>query len=98
MPAWSRRDRTVHRTAVAALTVDDHGTGQHQPRHPSARHRSEHHRRAQVVRPHVGRKIVEVDAEPHHRRLVAHRIHTGQSLRDGRGVPDIGRHDLGGLG
>ncbi len=60
--AWWRANGAVFRTAVAALTVDDHRGGVHEPRDACFSCHAECHRRAVIV---VQRVIVDVeDADP----------------------------------
>lgn len=88
------RDRPVHRTRVAALAVDDHGTRQHQPADTGLPHGRQQDRRTQVVAPRVGRGVVEIQAEPHHGGLMAHRVHAVQSLGHGDRIPHVPVQEL----
>ena len=78
---------------VTALAVDHHRAGEHQPPDPGAVHRREQHGGAEVVVPDVGRQVLQVDAEPDHRRLVADGVN---AVQGGAGqFPDVGLGPLG---
>ncbi len=87
--ARARRDGPVQRAPVPALAVHHHRTGEDEVPHRLAGHRGEQHRGAQVVAAGVGGRVVEVQPQAHHRRLVADRVHPGERLPDGGGVPYV---------
>ncbi len=67
------RDHAVLGARVAALAVDDHARGEHEPAGEAARgERAQQLRGGEVVVGDVLGQVAEVDAEPDHRRLVAH--------------------------
>lgn len=89
--------RAVGRTVVAALAVDDHGSGEHQTADARFRHGGQQHRGPEVVAADVVGCVAEVLAETDHRRLVAHRVHAAQGAGHRAGVADV-RVDPFGIG
>ena len=94
--ARRRPDDPVLRAGVAALAVDDHARGEHEPaREPRRRQRAQEHGGAEVVVGHVVGDVADVGAEAHHRRLVADRSGAGDRPRGRGGVADVALEPLG---
>ena len=89
LPRRRRRGQPVLGARVGALAVDDHRRGQHQPADARPGHRGKQDRGPQVVAARIQRRVVEVDAEPDHRRQVADRADAAQRRR--RPSPRRGR-------
>ncbi len=82
---------------VAALAVDHHAAGQHQPapERPSPQ-RLEEGGGAGVVGLHIGADVAEVDAQPDLGRLVAHRVDTVDDCRRHRRVGHVAHDEVDG--
>jgi hypothetical protein len=95
-PARRRSDDAVLGARVAALAVDDHARGEHEPARESAPgERPQQLGGRQVVVRHVGGQVVQVDAEAHHRGLVRDVVDAvGDALGD-RGVAQVALDPLG---
>ena len=75
---------------VAALAVDDHARGEHEPAVEAAGvQRAQQLGRAEVVVGHVLGDVGEVDAEPDHRRLVADGVDAGDGAGGRGGVAEV---------
>ena len=91
--AWARTHHPVLDAQVAALPVDHHRAGQHQPPDLRAVHRGEHDGGAEVVVTDVRGQVLQVHAEPHHRRLMAHGVDAVEGVV--RQLTDVGMQPLG---
>ena len=79
--------------SVSPLAVDHHAARDHdRPAEASLVQRTEQRRGAEIVVGDVGVDVGEVDAQPHHRRLVADRVDTLHCLPHRLEVPHIGIH------
>ena len=96
--AWMARagpDPSVRRAVVRPLAVYDHGGREDQPRYAVAAHRLEQDRGAGDVDVRIAGQVGKVHAESDHRGLVAHGVHPGQRLIDGRRVAHVADDELG---
>ena len=94
--ARKRIDETVFRAFVAALPVDHHRRGQHQPLAARREHLREQHRGGEVVVAAVGRRVGGVHSRAHDRRLMAHHVDTLEQRRQRCGVADVDAPHVGG--
>ena len=81
---------------VGALAVHDHRGGEDQPPDAVPAHRLEQHRGAGDVDVRVHGQVGQVDAEPDHGGLVAHRVHPGQRLVHRRRVAHVALDQIAG--
>ena len=94
--ARRRAHDAVLGAGVAALAVDDHAGGEHQPAGEAARgKRLEQDGGAEVVVADVVGDVLEVAAEADHRRLVTHRGHARHRAGDGVRVAEVALDPLG---
>jgi hypothetical protein len=82
-------------TFVAALAVDHHRAGEHEPAHTGGRHRGQQHGGAEVVAGHVLRQVLKVDAHSDHGGLMDDRVDADQCGIDGVPVADVSDDEAG---
>ena len=84
------------RARVAALPVDDHARGQHQPaREAGGGERAQQLRGGEIVVADVVGQVAEVDAEPDHRRLMADSARAAHGRGRHRGIAQVALEPLG---
>jgi hypothetical protein len=87
---------SVRGARILAFAVDDHAAGKDESAVETALvQRLEQHGRPQIVVPHVPRDIAEADAEPHHRRLMAHGVDAFDTSANGVEVAQVLEHVVG---